>query len=129
MFSELLFPVSHQYTFFPDTWKTAYVIPLFKNGSRYSLDNYRAISLLPEISIAFEHIAFKFIYLNVKHKSNPKDFGFQSKKNCTIQLVYLEQIYLIKSDLLRGVPRLLKSIRQGSSEHSPPQTWQLWLSR
>ena len=34
----------------PSSWKAAKVIPLFKNGSRTDIDNYRPISILPVMS-------------------------------------------------------------------------------
>ena len=41
---------------FPDTFKTAEVIPLFKGGVREDLSNYRPISLLPAIGKLFEKL-------------------------------------------------------------------------
>ena len=35
---------------FPDEWKIARVIPLFKSGHRNMPENYRPISILPAIS-------------------------------------------------------------------------------
>ena len=37
-------------SFFPDEWKTARVIPVYKNGQRNVPGNYRPISVLPAIS-------------------------------------------------------------------------------
>ena len=39
---------------FPQIWKTAEVVPLFKNGDRTKADNYRPISILPVISKIIE---------------------------------------------------------------------------
>ena len=41
---------------FPYVWKTARVIPLFKNGQRSVLDNYRPISILPVVSKIMERL-------------------------------------------------------------------------
>jgi hypothetical protein len=39
---------------FPQIWKTAEVVPLFKGGDRPNVDNYRPISILPVISKIIE---------------------------------------------------------------------------
>ena len=43
---------------FPDEWKTARVIPLYKNGQRNVAGNYRPISVLPAISKIMEKILY-----------------------------------------------------------------------
>jgi hypothetical protein len=44
---------------FPDEWKVARVMPLYKNGQRRSIPtNYRPISVLPAISKIMERILY-----------------------------------------------------------------------
>ena len=46
---------------FPDTWKIARVIPLFKKGSDADVNNHRPVSILPVVSKIIEkHIALSF---------------------------------------------------------------------
>ena len=47
---------------FPDKLKIAKVVPLYKKGDCYIIDNYRPISLLPSLSKIFEKIVFKQLY-------------------------------------------------------------------
>lgn len=47
---------------FPDSWKLATVIPLFKSGSKSSVSNFRPISLLPSIAKLLERIIHRRIY-------------------------------------------------------------------
>ena len=47
---------------FPQRLKIAKVVPLFKKGDPYVIDNYRPISLLPSLSKVFEKIVFKELY-------------------------------------------------------------------
>ena len=46
---------------FPYDWKTAGVIPLFKNGQRSVLDNYRPISIFPVVSKIMERLLYNQI--------------------------------------------------------------------
>ena len=54
---------------FPDSWKTAQVAPIFKNGDRDDRSNYRLISVLPVLSRLFEELAYDHLYnhLDKKH--------------------------------------------------------------
>ena len=54
---------------FPSDWKTARVIPLFKNGQRSVLDNYRPISILPVVSKIMERLCTTK-YPTISLKSN-----------------------------------------------------------
>ena len=47
---------------FPNEWKTARVIPLYKNDQRNVAGNYRPISVLPAISKIMERILYDQLY-------------------------------------------------------------------
>ena len=47
---------------FPEKMKIAKVIPLFKNGERENIANYRPISVLPCFSKVLEHIMYNRLY-------------------------------------------------------------------
>jgi hypothetical protein len=47
---------------FPDEWKIAKVVPLYKNGQRNIPGNYRPISVLPAISKIMERILYDQLY-------------------------------------------------------------------
>ena len=49
-----LFKLCFSTATFPQIWKTAEVVPLFKNGDKTKADNYRPISILPVISKIIE---------------------------------------------------------------------------
>ena len=60
---------------FPLSWKQAKVTPLFKNGSRDEINNYRPISILPTLSKLIEKFIQKIMYpflmnlmLSIDHK-------------------------------------------------------------
>ena len=66
---------------FPDSFKIAQVIPLFKGGKKDDQNCYRPISLLPSISKLFERIlARRLIKFLTKYDVLSKDqFGFRAK--------------------------------------------------
>ena len=47
---------------FPDSWKTARVAPIFKDGDKSLRSNYRPISVLPVVSRLFEKLVFNQLY-------------------------------------------------------------------
>ena len=64
---------------FPNEWKIARVIPLFKNGHRNLPGNYRPISVLPAISKVMERILYTqlYEYLSVNNLLSEHQFGFR----------------------------------------------------
>ena len=63
---------------FPDEWKIARVIPLYKNGQRNIPGNYRPMSVLPAISKIMERILYDQLhsYLTTFELLSDFQFGF-----------------------------------------------------
>ena len=59
---------------FPSSLKKANITPVFKKGDRNSKDNYRPVSILPNISKIFERCIFRQLYRFM--------FEFLSKYQC-----------------------------------------------
>ena len=70
---------------FPSALKKSKIVPLYKNGSRTLLTNYRPISLLPLLSKIFEKIIhYKLVnFLNKYNIINKNQFGFCKGKSTT----------------------------------------------
>lgn len=81
---------------FPDQWKKACIIPIFKSGNRKQVNNYRPISLLPLIGKLMEKLLHKQIY-NFLDNSNfftPYQGGFRPGLGTTETITtMLEYIY------------------------------------
>ena len=56
---EIIFNLSLSSGIYPNMWKMATVMPLFKKGDRHSPSNYRPISLLSTVGKVFERVIFK----------------------------------------------------------------------
>jgi hypothetical protein len=56
---------------FPDSLKTARIIPIFKKGDRSNLNNYRPIALLPVLSKVFEKV------INFNEQKNFHEFNLK----------------------------------------------------
>ena len=64
---------------YPELFKTAKVSSLFKSGNEYDCDNYRPISVLPQLNIVFERLIKKRLtcFLEENKILCENQFGFQ----------------------------------------------------
>ena len=101
-FEHLVGPLSHIYNIsinsgiFPDIWKVAKVIPVFKKGERYLAGNYRPISLLSCFEKIFERLVVKRMMTFIKkHKILYElQFGFRENHSTVHALLEItDQIY------------------------------------
>ena len=74
---------------FPDEWKIARVIPLYKNGQRNIPGNYRPISVLPAISKVMERILYDqlYSYLTTFELLSDSQFGFRKSHSTASALL------------------------------------------
>lgn len=71
---------------FPQSWKNAKVVALFKQGDKKEKDNYRPISVLPTISKIIEravHIQL-YHYLEINKLLDINQFGFRHGRSTTL---------------------------------------------
>ena len=81
---------------FPDIWKIAKVIPVFKKGDRSNVDNYRPISLLSCFEKILERLICKrMLVFPKKHSILYKlQFGFRENHSTVMALIEaLNEIY------------------------------------
>jgi Notch-like protein len=81
-----LINASFSFSVFPSQLKIAKVIPLLKQGSPTSMDNYRPISLLSCFSKIFEKIVCNRLcnFLDRNNLISPSQFGFRSEHSLYI---------------------------------------------
>ena len=85
--------------YFPEIFKTAEVIPIYKSGSKSNVLNYRPISLLNPISKLFEKcIHDRLNNFFTRNKTiHENQFGF--RKNCSTENALLKTVSEITSNL------------------------------
>lgn len=76
---------------FPTIWKQATVIPIFKNGDKNDVKNYRPISLLPILSKILEKIVAKQLstFLETNNHLSNTQYGFRQKLSTETALTTL----------------------------------------
>ena len=91
---------------FPDSMKLAKVVSILKQGSRFTSNNYRAISVLSSISKIFEKCIFNqlMFYLTNENMISSKQSGFRTGYTTSDCLIGLSQRQLeeISSSLDQG---------------------------
>ena len=74
---------------FPQSWKSAKVMALFKNSNADNCDNYRPISVLPTVSKIVERVAHIQLYNHLDSNGllHVKQFGFRRKRSTSSALL------------------------------------------
>ena len=73
---------------FPSAWKTGIVSPIYKDGDKREVSNYRPVTLLSIISKSFEKFIFAPIYTAFADCISHFHFGFGPRRSVVLQLLY-----------------------------------------
>ena len=76
---------------YPEQWKMANVIPVYKKDNKQSISNYRPISLLPIFAKVFEKIIFTNLFNHLVRTNliTISQSGFRPGYSVTNQLIHL----------------------------------------
>lgn len=88
-----IFNLSLSQKYFPNVWKLANVIPVFKKDLRNLVENYRPISLLSVVSKTFEKCIYKHIFNFIRELITEHQSGFTLNDSTTNQLLYLAHVF------------------------------------
>ena len=80
---------------FPQIWKQANVVPIFKRNDNCIVDNYRPVSLLSCVGKLFERAIFKYVYNFLRDTGaiSLKQSGFKPGDSTVYQLMHLYHIF------------------------------------
>ena len=73
---------------FPSAWKTGIVSPIYKDGDKREVSNYRPVTLLNIISKSFENFNSAPIYTAFASLISSFQFGFRPRRSVVLQLLY-----------------------------------------
>ncbi len=84
----------------PEDWRTAYVTPIFKKGSRHLPENYRPVSLTSVPCKLLEHIVTKHVLAHFERNNilSNLQHGFRGGHSCETQLLVTMQDVLSRID-------------------------------
>ena len=85
----LIFNTSIATDIYPEEWKCSKVVPVFKQGDRADLDNYRPISIIPVVAKVFERIIYDqlYVYLMANNLLSTHQSGFRSLHSTVTSLL------------------------------------------
>ena len=87
---------------FPDRLKIAKVLPLYKKGENWLMENYRPISLLSTLSKVFERVVFEQLYEHLKSKKLLYQSQYGFRKDHSTELASVELIDHICKEMDKG---------------------------
>ena len=80
---------------FPNEWKMSEIVPMFKDGNKQEVANYRPISLLSTVSKLLEKLIFNKLYPIVSPLLSESQHGFRSKKSTLTNLIeFLHHLFI-----------------------------------
>jgi hypothetical protein len=80
---------------FPELWKIARIVPVYKSGNKMDVSNFRPISILSCFAKIFESLVYKHLYHYLKPVISEKQHGFISGRSTTTNLLtYIHDLNL-----------------------------------
>jgi hypothetical protein len=86
---------------FPNEWKKARIVPVFKKGDRNNVVNYRPISMLSSFAKLFESLVYPLVYRHINASLSDFQHGFRSSRSVESNLVSL--VSEIATDIDKGL--------------------------
>lgn len=72
---------------FPCRWKSSYLTPVHKSGSRSDVENYRGIAILPTLGKVFELLICTRLNVELRGKLSRKQHGFLKGRSTSTNLM------------------------------------------
>lgn len=85
---------------FPSKWKISYVSPIFKDGDKDDISNYRPVCIMSAISKIFERLVFNQLFEQIKSQIHHTQHGFFMKRSTQTNL--MEYVSEIAQSIVNG---------------------------
>lgn len=76
---------------FPDMWKRSKLCPIYKNGDKFAITNFRPISIICNFCKILETLLHDSIYPSVSTQISPYQHGFMKGRSTTTNLLSVTQ--------------------------------------
>ena len=83
---------------FPKSWKSSYLVPIFKNGKKSDIRNYRGIAIISCIPKLFEAIINEKLFYQIKNRITNMQHGFFKGRSTTTNLLEFVNYSLMAMD-------------------------------
>ncbi|KAJ3655266.1 hypothetical protein Zmor_014402 [Zophobas morio] len=83
----ILFNIILRTSTFLDVWKQPRITPIYKNGDRSNVTNYRPITIINNLAKVFEHVLHILIYPHVSNMITDSQRGFVKGRSTVTNLV------------------------------------------
>jgi hypothetical protein len=81
---------------FPEKWKLSFVTPIFKNGKRNDVSNYRGIAILSAVAKLFELLICRTLYDDLRCFLSDNQHGFMKGRSTVSNLIEYSS-FILKS--------------------------------
>lgn len=85
---------------FPTRWKISFVSPIFKEGKKDDVKNYRPVSILCAMSKVFDRLVFNRLFDDVKLNIHCTQHGFFEKRSTQTNL--MEYVSMVADSIVDG---------------------------
>lgn len=85
---------------FPTLWKISFVSPIFKDGDKSEVANYRPVSILCAMSKVFERLIFNKLFEEIKSKIHCSQHGFYAKRSTQTNI--MEYVSTVADAIVNG---------------------------
>lgn len=85
---------------FPIQWKIGFVSPIFKDGDKADVTNYRLVSILCAMSKVFERLVFNKLFSEIKSGIHHSQRVFFAKRSTQTNL--MEYVSTVADDIVNG---------------------------
>lgn len=84
---QLIYNFSLSTRIFPSRWKSSYLTPIHKSGSRNDIGNYRGVAILPILGKIFELLVCRRMTEELSGKISTKQHGFMKGRSTITNLM------------------------------------------